>query len=150
MGVWLRLDVCLTVSALGVTCARACLQRVENVCLQERQSSPRQPSAFHPQRQPLALGGLWSAPVLFRYLLLPFEEALSVKAVALRDFGADGGSSGGGSGGGSSGGESFLAVGTAEAFGEDYPALGRVLLFQVGGLVNLDGYLCGGVGGIKV
>ncbi|KAI8464986.1 MAG: CPSF A subunit region-domain-containing protein [Monoraphidium minutum] len=67
-----------------------------------------------------AQGGLWSAPTLWRYPLLPGEDALAVKAVVLRDFAVPEGG----------GGDPFIAVGTGSPFGEDYPALGRVLLFQ--------------------
>jgi hypothetical protein len=59
---------------------------------------------------------------------LPAPPPPAPLPAAPRDFSGSEPSAGGGGGG-----EPFLAVGSAEAFGEDYPALGRVLLFQVGG-----------------
>ena len=74
-------------------------------------------------------GGLWHAPTLWRYPLLPREDGLAVKSVALRDFASGAGD------------EAFVAVGTGSPLGEDYPALGRVLLFQITRetRVDLDG-----------
>ncbi|GAB4813518.1 hypothetical protein N2152v2_000564 [Parachlorella kessleri] len=60
--------------------------------------------------------GTWSTA--WRYSLLPGERALAVKAVHLRDTAT-----------GST--VPLLAVGAAFTAGEDYPVLGRVLLFRV-------------------
>lgn len=60
--------------------------------------------------------GSWAT--LWRYALLPGEEALTVEAVHLKD--ARTGST-----------VPLLAVGTGFAAGEDYPCSGRVLLFEV-------------------
>lgn len=62
----------------------------------------------------------WVGLPMWRYSLLPGEQALCLKSVALCEGGDE-----------SANPEPFIAVGCASAFGEDYPALGRVLLFQV-------------------
>ena len=54
---------------------------------------------------------------------LPPPPGRSVAPLDLRDFALPEGSSG-------AGGSPYIAVGTASPFGEDYPCLGRVLLFQ--------------------
>lgn len=62
----------------------------------------------------------WAGLPLWRYSLLPGEEAMALKHVLLCEGGDEKANP-----------EPFIAVGCVSAFGEDYPALGRVLLFQV-------------------
>lgn len=59
--------------------------------------------------------GLWKT--IFSYALGPAEDALCVKAMQLKN--AKGES------------QPLVAVGTSQSFGEDYPATGRVLLFEI-------------------
>ena len=60
--------------------------------------------------------GAWRTD--WRYTLAPSEEIMSAAAVRLRDT-ATGTTT------------PMIAVGVADCYGEDYPCLGRVLLFQV-------------------
>lgn len=62
----------------------------------------------------------WVGLPMWRYSLLPGEQVLCLKNVALCEGGDE-----------SANPEPYIAVGCASACGEDYPALGRVLLFQV-------------------
>eukprot|EP00878_Enallax_costatus_P012110 GHUV01012643.1.p1 GENE.GHUV01012643.1~~GHUV01012643.1.p1 ORF type:complete len:1562 (+),score=569.41 GHUV01012643.1:165-4850(+) len=68
----------------------------------------------------IAAAAGWVGLPMWRYSLLPGEQVLCLKNVALCEGGDE-----------SANPEPFIAVGCASAFGEDYPALGRVLLFQV-------------------
>jgi len=64
----------------------ACLI-VIGACCVEAIKQTNSPISFLTNRfaaSPAVLGGLWSAPVLWRYSLLPGETALSVKAVVLK------------------------------------------------------------------
>jgi cleavage and polyadenylation specificity factor subunit 1 len=67
----------------------------------------------------------WSAKPAWSYALLPGEEATALANVRLRDT-AKGATIA------ACPEEAFVAVGAACLFGEDYPAVGRLLLFQVG------------------
>eukprot|EP00775_Hariotina_reticulata_P005379 gene5379-5614_t len=76
---------------------------------------------------PVAAAAGWAGLAMWRYSLLPGETAMALKPVQLSE-GSAAGTDGGGAGDVQL--QPFLAVGCASSFGEDYPALGRVLLFQ--------------------
>eukprot|EP00879_Flechtneria_rotunda_P015034 GHRR01015709.1.p1 GENE.GHRR01015709.1~~GHRR01015709.1.p1 ORF type:complete len:893 (+),score=333.95 GHRR01015709.1:49-2679(+) len=62
----------------------------------------------------------WAGLPMWRYSLLPGENATALKYVALTEGGDEAANP-----------EPYIAVGCTSSFGEDYPALGRVLLFQI-------------------
>jgi hypothetical protein len=57
---------------------------------------------------------------MWRYPLLPGETVTALKHVSLCEGGDENANP-----------EPFLAVGCSSVYGEDFPAMGRVLLFQV-------------------
>lgn len=72
-------------------------------------------------RPPVTNGG-WAYPK-WTYPLLPGETGLCLQQVALKEAGP---------GGPAGDPKPYLGVGTSSNFGEDFPATGRVLLFQLG------------------
>lgn len=68
----------------------------------------------------LAAAAGWAGLPMWRYPLLPGETVTALKHVSLCEGGDENANP-----------QPFLAVGCSSVYGEDYPALGRVLLFQV-------------------
>ncbi|KAF6256641.1 CPSF A subunit region-domain-containing protein [Scenedesmus sp. NREL 46B-D3] len=68
----------------------------------------------------LAAAAGWAGLPMWRYPLLPGEAVTALRHVSLCEGGDE-----------NSNPEPFLAVGCSSAYGEDFPAMGRVLLFQV-------------------
>ncbi|WIA38397.1 hypothetical protein OEZ86_001723 [Tetradesmus obliquus] len=74
--------------------------------------------AYYPEARLLAV--TTSRLPMWRYPLLPGETVTALKHVSLCEGGDENANP-----------QPFLAVGCSSVYGEDYPALGRVLLFQV-------------------